>query len=213
MYTELELVNHILHTLGESITPTLETQHPAVLSARSVLTSVNKEFQGDGWWFNKVFNVKLLPDSDGRVRIPAETLMFKVTRCVMDMQMPGRKQRFVKRGEFLWDNHLQTDNIGTAVWADYVELIAIEDLPTNAGTYLKHYAAERAFIDDDGDLNQHTELKRRSAMAYSKLKSDELKSIQANALESPFAMKLLYGPRGGATQRGLFLGGGRPYES
>lgn len=206
MYTELELVNHILETLGEDTTPTLETSHPAVVQARSRLTSDNKEFQGKGWWFNKESNLKLLPDSDGRVRIPDETLTFRVTSCSLWARDIGT--RFVKRGDFVYDTVEHTNILGVAVWTDITILLDIEDLPPSAGTYLKHFAAENAFLADDGDLGSHARLIRLTQAAWADIRNDEMKSVRNNALGSPFGKAVMNYPRTRQGTRNPIIVGG-----
>lgn len=196
MYDELELVNHILQTLGESTTPTLETQHPAVIQARQVLAGYNKEFQNRGWWFNREFNLKLLPDVNGRIAIPQDTLTFKVTgvpACAY-----GREgERFVKRGKFVYDSVEHTNEIGRAVFVNITRLLSIEDLPPAAASYLKHFAAENAFLDDDGDIQVHSRLVRRTQQAWGDLQREEMKATGTSGLKTPFAKALLSYPKAG----------------
>lgn len=196
MYTELELVNHILHTLGQDVTATLETQHPAVVGARQTLLSYNKEFQGRGWWFNQEQNVKLVPDVEGKIAIPEGTLTFAVARCILESRSAVNRARFVKRGNYLYDNVEHTGNFTFPVWVDYTVLIDYEDLPQEAAAYLKHYAADAAFIDDDGDAQQWRILHQRTMEAEMTLKRLQLKNMKHNALLSPSSQNLLAGVLG-----------------
>ena len=196
MYTELELVNHILHTLGQDVAASLVTQHPAVVSARAALKSYNKEFQGRGWWFNKEQGVKLLPTTTGRILVPENVLTFAVARSVLESRTSVNRQRFVKRGQFIYDNLEHTDVIGVPVWVDYTVLLDYEDLPQEAAAYLKHYAADAAFIDDDGDSNQWRILHQRTMEAEINLKKAQLTAMKHNALMSPSAQRLLVGTVG-----------------
>ncbi|QIG73202.1 tail tubular protein A [Rhizobium phage RHph_I40] len=211
MFSELEIINHILRTLGESITPTLETQHPAVQQALDTMRACSKEMQSRGWWFNKEYNMKLLPDTDGRIRLPDETLSFAVTKCVLEGRMPLQKQRFVKRGQYIYDMNEHTNKINTAIWADIVLHIPIEDLPATAGAYLKHWAAETAYLPDDGDTTVYRLIQQETAKSYALLMADELKSVSANALESPHALNLRMGVNGygGYSRNPMYPGGGR----
>lgn len=193
MYTELELVNHILQTAGEDQTPTLNTTHPAVIAARQALMSYNKEFQSTGWWFNKEFAVKLLPDSDGRVAIPGDAVSFQVTSCVLDRSSPWEQARFVRRGGFVYDSIKHTDVIDMAVWADIVRLLDYVDIPTQAATYLKHLAAERYFLDVDGDLSQARELSRRTMEAWARLQQEQLKVLGTNGLNTTIGRRMRAG--------------------
>lgn len=193
MYTELELVNHILQVAGEDQTPTLSTSHPAVIAARQALLSYNKEFQGTGWWFNKETAVKLLPNVEGRVAVPNDTLAFQVTSCVLNRSSPWEQARFVKRGGFVYDTIKHTNIINMAVWADFVRLLDYDDIPASAGTYLKHLAAERYFLDVDGDIGQARELSVRTMRAWAMLRDEQLKTLGSNALNGSTGRRLRAG--------------------
>lgn len=209
MYTELELVNHVLQTLGEENTPTLDTTHPAVVQARNTLASYNKEFQQRGWWFNTEYGVKLLPNSEGKVRLPTDTLEFQVTQCILMARMPSQKVRFVKRGQFIYDAQEHTDILNCAVWADIVLLLDISDLPAAAGNYLKHFTAESAFLADDGDIQVHAKLQQKTLVAQAELKQSELTCTGANQFESPHMLAFRQSALGSGAngRRGAFLGG------
>jgi len=192
MYDERDLVNFILQKCGESPTPTLETSHPSVLAARTRLADADKDFQSRGWWFNKEQSIKLIPDSEGRVQVPAETLSFVVTQCSL-MQLPARdRSRFVKRGLFIYDSYAHTNVLNVAVWADIVLRIDYADLPAQAATYLKWYAAEQAFLSDDGDANVYQLIQRETAKAWALLFAENLKAVNPNALETPAAQSLRF---------------------
>lgn len=207
MYTELELVNHILHTRGEDTTPTLVTQHPSVVDAKQVLASFSKEVQGKGWWFNTDYAVKLLPNSEGKVVVPDKVLKFTITRTVQDVASPQQKLRYVRRGGFVYDTWNHTDVLNIAVWADLVVLLDYDDLPEPAGTYLKHYSAAQAFLSDDGDIAQKRELDRLTSEAWMFLRKHEIDAQATNALESPYAQNLLYGPGTSYGRNPYFIGG------
>lgn len=193
MYTELELVNHILQVAGEDQTPTLSTSHPAVIAAKQALASYNKEFQGTGWWFNKETAVKLLPDVDGRVAVPNDSLAFQVTSCLLDRSSPWEQARFVKRGGFVYDTVKHTNIIKMAIWSDIVRLLDYSDIPAAAGSYLKHLAAERYFLDVDGDITQARELSRRTMQAWAFLRDEQLNTVGANALNGSTGRRLRVG--------------------
>lgn len=209
MYNELELVNHILATLGESTTPTLQTTHPAVQHARSILMDYNKEFQGIGWWFNQEFGVKLLPDANGRVLVPQNSLQFRVTKSILDCSGSPAKARFVKRGKYVYDTVKHTDILDCAIWCDVTTLLDYDDLPQSAGAYLKHWSAESAFLADDGDAQVYRLLQQKTALAFARLQQDSNRTRAPNALQSPHAARLRGSwARGSAgTRNENFIGG------
>lgn len=210
MYDKKELVNHILRTLGESTTPTLETQHPAVLEAVVTLDGVSKGFQSRGFWFNTDYNLKMLPDANGRVLLPDNTLTFEVKQCSLTTTPFNERGRFVKRGKYIYDTKLHTNVLSVAVWVDLVTQLDYADLPPTAAEYLKHRAAEEAFLNDDGDVGQYRELQQRTRLAWNNLYADQLKQRDSNQGASPFgtAMRMYQG--GGIGYRGNpnIIGGG-----
>lgn len=193
MYTEQDLINHILFVQNEETTSDITSQNPAVLQAKYHLTAMNKEFQGRGWWFNKEYKRKLLPDDQGLVFIPTETLSFEVTPGVLHTLSPKGKSRYVKRGDKVYDADEHTFTIGCALWVDIVILLAVEDLPPAAAVYLKHMAGCTAFRASDGDLQVKRDMDRDKADAWSALFAEELRVIAANALDSPGAQNLQMG--------------------
>lgn len=193
MYTELELVNHILQVAGEDQTATLNTSHPAVVAARQALMSYNKEFQGRGWWFNKETAVKLLPDSDGKVAVPADAISFQVTGCVLNRSSPWEKHRWVRRGNLIYDTIKHTNIIDMAIWADLIKLLDYVDIPPAAASYLKHLAAERYFLDVDGDIGQARELSVRTGRAWAELQREQLSVLGTNGLDTTTGRRLRAG--------------------
>ena len=205
MYDELELVNHILQTSGESPTATLVTQHPSVVAARLRLATVNKDFQSRGFWFNREQAIKLLPNAEGRVVLPAETLSFVVNQWSLS-QLPDRmRSRFVKRGQFIYDTYEHTNILNTPVWADIILLLDYSDLPAQAAKYLKALAAEQAYRADDGDMQVFQSLQIDRRTAWNELFAEELRATSPNQLASQEARNLRYSRDG--TRNPIIPGG------
>jgi len=192
METKLTIVNHLLKTVGERKTLTLETAHPSVVQAIDALESWDRDFQGKGWWFNKNKGMTLSPTNTGEVLVPAECLEFVITQGIGAWSPVRDKTRYVRRGNRLWDSWDNTWNIGGPVKADLVIQLAIEELPQAAASYLKHLTAENYYVDDDGDLSKAQLLKGRTQFAWNALKAAELKAENTNALDSPQAQYMRY---------------------
>lgn len=208
MGTELQIVNAMLSTVGEMQQVTLETSHPSVVTARNILQADNADIQGKGWWFNKEFNLKLMPDDTGEVLIPAEALDFALAQSILRRTPVNQRNRYVKRAGKVYDTHEHTFNIGCPVHADIVTLLAIEDLPAPAFNYLRHVASHSMYVADDGDQQKLMRLEDRVNIAWADLKSAELQAIAPNALHSPSADNLLYRiGQGGQPSNPVFPGG------
>lgn len=192
MSTELELVNHMLRTVGNESTSTLETQHPDVTQARGALEGYNRDFQSAGWWFNKNYGVRWLPEVSGIIRVPDTVMDFTLAAPEVGYLTADQKHRYTKRNGRVFDNHRHTDNIGHALYVDLTVFLPVEDLPDVAAAYLKHYAAGEYYIDDDGDMAKADKLRERTEDSFAKLKNAVLRHVKPNALQAPFANELRY---------------------
>lgn len=208
MDVKLELVNHLLQVVGERRVVSLETGHPSVIQAIQALESWNKDFQGAGWWFNTNRNVRMVPNNLGEVLIPTEALSFSITQHQLDWMQPASKMQYVKRGKRLYDSWNNTYTFNKTLQADIVILLDYEDLPQVAASYLKHWAAEQYYVDDDGDIQKANKLQERTALAWHALKAEEMRVMSVNALDSPAAQNLRYRiGNTGIHHRANFVGG------
>jgi len=207
--TKLEIVNHMLTTVGVRKTASLVSTHPAVQQAISILESVDVDFQGRGWWFNREYALTLSEDGDGHVAVPADTLSFSIVASTLQANGPIAKARYVKRGTEIYDAVDHTFVIGSSLEADIVLQIEIPDMPSQAASYLKHLAAEAMYVDDDGDPLKMQRLKDRVTIAWQQLRAEELRVLATNALDSPIAQQLRYRIQTGSGSVNPMYPGGR----
>lgn len=213
MDQELDIVNAILRANGEAITLTLSTQHPSVIQAKDLLNSSNLDFQSRGWWFNRERNLKLLPDNEGKIILPNETMQFQQTQNQLNIRNGVHKERYVDRGKVVYDNFDHTYVIAEgAIYADLILLRPVNELPAVAASYLKHLCREAVVIDDDGDQVKIDRIKEQKAEAWHRLFSYELKTTAQNALDSPAAQQLRYRIGSVNTPSNAYLPGGRGFE-
>lgn len=209
MESKLDLVNHLLQVVGERRVTSLETGHPSVVQAIQALDSWNKDFQGKGWWFNRNRDVKLLPINTGEILVPDTALEVQITKQENDYLSPDSKVRYARRGNRMYDSWENTFNIGKALYVDMLLLLDIEDLPQVAASYLKHWAAENYYVDDDGDLQKAAKLQERTMFAWHDLKAAQMRIESTNALDTPAARSLLYRIGQSGNSSNLMLPGGR----
>lgn len=190
MVTKLEIVKHMLFTVGEQVPVTLESQHPSIIQALAILDSNDRDIQGRGWWYNTENSVTLAPDTEGAVIVPNNTLSLQVIACHSAPIM--NRAQYTVRASKIYDTIAHTYNIGGPLLVNVVTQQPIEDIPHNAGTYLKHLAAESMFTSEDGDQLKMDRLKEKTALAWHLLKAEEFKTANINALNSPTAAQLRY---------------------
>lgn len=142
--TELDVVNDMIGTMGESPLNALDEDHPLVASAIRVLRTANAREQGKGWWFN-TDHITLAQDADGNVYVPADALS-------ADPLSPF--DHLVQRGRRFFNPYSNSNgfNIGRDVPAKIIRLIPFADLPAQAQTFVACSAVldfQKAYDADD----------------------------------------------------------------
>lgn len=174
--TRLDVVNDMLACLGELPVNSLEEGHPLVPTAIRVLAAANTREQAKSWWFNKEL-VDLLPDTDGFVFVPNDTLK-------VDAQQGNL--HYVQRGRRLYKPY--EPNAATKyVFSEKVRVwlvreVPFEDAPVNAQMFIS-YSAQLDFMKsyeaDPQKFQQVRDLYRDTLIT---LNSEHTRAMNANGL-------------------------------
>lgn len=128
--TELEAINTMLSTIGESPVNTVEdTGNVDVVIARQILQSVSREVQARGWHFNTEKNYNITPNSEGYLVLPNTVLK-------VDTVYPDDSKDVVVRGSKLYDRENHTYVFTDAVKVDMTVLLTFDELPEVARNYV-----------------------------------------------------------------------------
>lgn len=192
MGTKLNIVNAMLSAVGEGEQNTLATLHPSVLKAVNFIDGNNEQFQNRGWWFNKDYNLKLLPNTEGFIQVPANCLAFAITGNSLATSSQEAKERYVVRGNRVYDTKENTYVMPGYVVADITTMLPVELLPSAAFTYLKKMCIAEFYLDDDGDLGKADRLDQKAKEAWLQLKTEELRSTGVNVNDRPAVQALTY---------------------
>lgn len=183
MTTTLDVLNQMLHVMGEQPVSSPTSTHPSAISAFVTLNRVARQFQTRGWWFNREIDLPLLPQSDtGFIIIPDGTI---------DIDPVDPNSRLVQRGNKLYDPVNHTYNIGQTVLVDCIIQLPIEELPEVAVNYLIAKAKHDVYVDDDGDETKSTQLARDVVFAWALLQQAELRNTDVNSNQRPLTARLL----------------------
>lgn len=137
--TELSAVNSILGSIGQSPVTSLDFTNPEISFIYNLLTEVNVDVQNEGWEFNTELHVKVSPDANKHIVVPANTLRYDVNDNQND-----RRLNVVTRNGRLYNKVEHTDEFENDVVLDIVTLYAFEDLPPVFRRYVIYRAAGRA---------------------------------------------------------------------
>lgn len=168
--TELEAVNMMLATAGETPLSTLENQLNAdALQVRQTLTSVSRGVQLEGWHFNTERNYPLLPTppTPGIIRVPNNAIRVDIepfqgtTYSMYDVVLRDGCLYDMKNHTFLFDEGIN---------ATLTLFLAFEDLPDTVKEYVAIKAARRFRMQvtggEDGayDISREDEARARASL-------------------------------------------------
>jgi|AntDeeMetagen134_2_1112570.scaffolds.fasta_scaffold04692_2 hypothetical protein len=134
--TDLEAVNSILASIGESPVSTLEdTGVVDAAMALRTLREVNREVQGRGWHFNMDEDYPLAPTfPEGVIEVPRNSIRTEPSD-------PTARLDFTVRGRKLYDKRNHTYQFKETVKVKIVTLLPFEDIPQFARNYISIRAA------------------------------------------------------------------------
>ena len=125
MTTQLQAINQMLTGIGQAPVVSLDIANPEIATALSILNSVNREVQGEGWHFNTEINYPFVPDTNGEITVPNSVLQISDNKTTNSQQY----QTVLRNGK-LYDKVYHTYQFpGTdPVLCDVVWLFNFEDL-------------------------------------------------------------------------------------
>jgi hypothetical protein len=135
--TELEAINIMLSTIGESPISSLSADQSTVDVgiAQSVLREVSIQVQEEGWQFNTEINWSMVPTFGiGEILIPQNCIQ-------IDTVGPDRDTDVAMRGNRLYDRVNHTFIFKKSLSVNMVLLLAFTDLPQAARHYINVRAA------------------------------------------------------------------------
>ena len=181
--SELEAVNTILSTIGESPLNTLSGSLPVDGTiAKNVLSEVSREVQSQGWHFNTHYKVTLSRDTDNK--IPLAT---NIVRVEVDPRRYSKvSYDIVQRNNFLYNLAKNEETFDTNFKdATAVYLLPFDEIPEQAKRYITIRSA-RIFHDRTLGANTiHKFSQEDEAKALSILKQAESHTGDYSIFDTP----------------------------
>ncbi len=145
--TELDAVNSILMSVGESPVNTLSVQSPEVVIAQKTLQQVCREILSEGWKFNTETQYPITLNTNDEVVIPANVLQIDLNR----FRHPDAFDTIRKTDngiQKLYDLHDHTykftNTSGGKIYVDIIWMIEFGDIPQVFRDYITVRAARIA---------------------------------------------------------------------
>ena len=141
--TELEAVNVLLTTIGEAPVNTLTgNQVTDVSIAQQVLNEVCREVQSQGWKFNTEYDVRLTPNVNDEIVVPADTA--RIDAKTHDVVIRSGKLFDLNERKFTFDSVLE------------VEIVYFQDFADLPDVAKRYIATRAARIYADRMINSNT---------------------------------------------------------
>lgn len=141
--TELEAVNVLLTTIGEAPVNTLSgNQVTDVSIAQQVLNEVSREVQSQGWKFNTEYDVRLTPNVNDEIVVPADTA--RIDAKTHDVVIRSGKLFDLNERQFTFDSVLE------------VEIVYFQDFADLPDVAKRYIATRAARIYADRMINSNT---------------------------------------------------------
>lgn len=176
--TELEAINALLDTIGESPINKIEDDGLVdAVKARAQLRNTSRRVQAKGWHWN-TDPALVLPRSfpSGEVRVPLNTLK-------VDTVGPSAGIDVVQRGVRLYDRQRSTYSFDGPLTVSLVTMLPFEELPEAARQYIT-LSASRSFSEKSvGSSELSRFATREELMALGDLMNAEGDNADANILD------------------------------
>ena len=141
--TELDAVNSILMSVGESSVNTLTVQSPEVTIAQSTLRQVCREVQAEGWKFNTENEYPITLDSNNHCLVPNNVLQIDLNhfKHLNDFDVVKRNDSGTTKLYDLIEHRYNFENTSEGkLYVDIIWMIDFEDIPQ----VFKDYITTRA---------------------------------------------------------------------
>ncbi|SEJ85173.1 hypothetical protein SAMN03159494_03580 [Achromobacter sp. NFACC18-2] len=161
---------------GESVILVLEEGAGDYANCSAILDAETAKVLAKGWHFNTDRGIKLVPDVDGKILVPANTLRLDYCDPKLDI---------AQRDGYLYDLINHTDVFTEPVVVDRVVLLTFEGCPYHVQREIVGKAAQfyqRSFVGSD-TLDKYTTEERAEATADSR--DSEVDEDDYNILNNP----------------------------
>lgn len=146
--TELEAVNLILRNDGESpVTTLVNSGFGEAADALTVLRQTSRAIQTAGWTFNTDYEMKFVPDTEGVIILPSNTLWHRTAGS-------DRGCTYTLRAGKLYDPNKNTHVFTEPVYLDVCTGLSFEDLTEPARAYIAIVAARKFQQESTGSPAQ-----------------------------------------------------------
>lgn len=172
---KLDVVNAMLLGVGQSPVSSVDSTHPFVVTTLAVFDGVNRDVQAHGWWFNKDYNVVLVPDSTGAIVLPDTVLSVDPVNPYIPL---------LQRGGKLYSPYTQSYTFDEPIKVNLISLVSFEELPEPAAKYIQRRCVYEYFLNFDGEANKLQTLAALMESSRATLNAEQMRVLRTNVVDS-----------------------------
>lgn len=180
MYSELDVVNACLASMGEAPVPNLTMPHPYIAAAIKMLTKHNKLVQSQRWWFNTT-KVTLTPVA------PTYTVSASLPTGAVHIQVP--RKVYTLNGDGTVYDHTEGEVVTAAFDAFVIRELDYEALPPEANAYIADCTVLEFQSRFDGDSTKAALLREQKRDSFVALNAQNTRLLKPSMF-SRIASKL-----------------------
>jgi hypothetical protein len=171
--TELDAVNEMLSVIGEAPINSLQTSGVGDAQlAYKILTNAAREVQLVGWHWNTEKSFPILPDTNGFLYIPLNTLKVDTSGAFKSFDL-------IQRGNRLYDRVNHTFVFDESVTVDLVLMLDFDEMP-EGGRNLVNIRAARQFQDRTVGSQSPAYTAKDEMDAFTALRTDDMEVADLN---------------------------------
>lgn len=177
-FSELDVVNDCLSTLGELPVNSLDDDHILISAATRAFRTCLLREQARQWWFNTE-RVELVTDTSGFIYVPQDAIrVTPIDDCLPLMQ----------RGRRLYDTGTTGNEAGyvltmPSVVCKVVRMVPFDDLPPSAQVLVGVATQLRFMSAYDADSLRYRQLTTEYQEAFMTLSAEHTRNMKSNLLE------------------------------
>lgn len=182
LITELEVINSVLSTVGDSPVQSLDDEYAPVFIIKQMMNNISRDMQTMKYWFNTEYDVTLTPNTlTQKTILPFNILHFEPTET-----------QYVARGLTVYDRVNRTSTIEEDITADICLMLEFEELPQVARKYIQ--AVCKAQYNDEylGEPSLQAKLEREIDKAKMELDRAHMENEDINILNSTRATSIAF---------------------
>ncbi len=182
LITELEVVNSVLSTAGDSPIQTLDDTYQPAFIIKTMINNVSRDLQTKKYWFNTEYEVTLSPNTQtSKITLPYNMLKFE-----------PEDTKYVSRGLSVYDKEARTTIIEEEITADITLMLKFSELPQEARKYIEARCKMQYNDEYFGEDSLRQTLAQGVQEAKLELDRTHLENMDINVLSSTKATSIAF---------------------